>query len=244
MSRSFLSLLFGVGAFCLAASGAHAGGSWSGKDAGPVAPTWHGLYLGGHIGGGRADWSGIFEGDDAPGFIARAEGLDLGGVVGGLLVGYNFQSGPWVYGIEGDYGWMDWSDQVTDVADADDFIIGEVENLASVRGRFGYASQGLMVFATLGPAWVDATYRAHDDTSGFTGSVNLDEVGLAVGGGVEARLGSKTALRLEGLGYFFDERHDTATLTPDSAPGDFVEFEDIYVVRAAITVSLQPWLHR
>jgi len=29
------------------------------------------------------------------------------GVIGGVLAGYNWQAGPWVFGIEGDFGWTD-----------------------------------------------------------------------------------------------------------------------------------------
>src|ERR1700684_171986 len=72
----------------------------------PVAPPapWAGFYVGlegggafgssNHVGGGPNDF-----GDTTIGYKIT------GGLFGGT-VGYNFRSGPWVYGLEGDFSWM------------------------------------------------------------------------------------------------------------------------------------------
>ena len=63
------------------------------------AYDWSGFYLGVHAGyiWGR---SRVF--DDG---VLTESGAPTDGFVGGLLAGYNRQSGPFVLGLEGDFGW-------------------------------------------------------------------------------------------------------------------------------------------
>ena len=63
------------------------------------AYNWSGFYVGGHVGGlwGR---SRVF--DDG---VLTESGAATDGVVGGILAGYNWQTGPLVLGTEGDFGW-------------------------------------------------------------------------------------------------------------------------------------------
>ena len=71
----------------------------------PAAPTWTGFYLGVEAGGafGRSNQIG-----DIPGTFfgsTTRDGYNVGGALVGGAVGYNLQSGPWVYGLEGDISW-------------------------------------------------------------------------------------------------------------------------------------------
>src|SRR5713101_802845 len=60
---------------------------------------WSGFYIGGHIG---YLWGKTRVVDDG---ILTEPGAPTNGVIGGVLAGYNWQSGPLVLGIEGDIGW-------------------------------------------------------------------------------------------------------------------------------------------
>src|SRR3569832_2562043 len=66
----------------------------------PVPFTWSGFYVGinGGYGVGRSNWS-----DPATDPTQRGFNLS-GGVVGGQL-GYNWQTGPFVLGLESDLDW-------------------------------------------------------------------------------------------------------------------------------------------
>ena len=72
-----------------------------------VAPatSWSGFYLGAQGGGGWGTSNETYLGapNDAA-FIGTQSYNTSGGFVGGV-VGYNFQTGPVVFGIEGDYHW-------------------------------------------------------------------------------------------------------------------------------------------
>lgn len=64
----------------------------------PIMYDWNGAYLGGHIGylWGNADVKEEF----GPGY-----GGDFDGIIGGVIGGWNFQNGNYVFSIEGDFGW-------------------------------------------------------------------------------------------------------------------------------------------
>jgi outer membrane immunogenic protein len=72
--------------------------------------SWTGFYFGGHLGAGwaRKDWS------DLSGCLACYSPVNeltgthtAVGVLGGLQAGYNWQTGNWVFGFEGEYSWAD-----------------------------------------------------------------------------------------------------------------------------------------
>ncbi len=101
----------------------------------PTMYDWNGAYLGGHVGylWGNADVREEF----GPGY-----GGDFDGFIGGVIGGWNFQNGNWVFGIEGDFGWTgaDGTGGTTcvtqDCSDID-FYTYDMDWNAHVRGRAG-----------------------------------------------------------------------------------------------------------
>ena len=76
---------------------------------GPVyvpANTWTGFYIGAHVGGA---WSSEKVTDKNDDFLRPGASLsnDANGVFGGGQIGYNWQHGNLVFGVEGDLGVMD-----------------------------------------------------------------------------------------------------------------------------------------
>lgn len=119
---------------------------------------WRGLYGGIHLGHADAD------GDD--------------GFVGGVQLGYNWQSNQLIYGLEGDL-----SLSGTD----------SIDWLASVRGRLGYLIQpSLLVYATAGLGLVSG-----DET----------DAGFVYGLGVEGKITDTMSARLEYLAFTSDTDH-------------------------------------
>jgi len=68
-----------------------------------VAPTWTGLYVGGHIGAG---WGTIESDANIAGVLTLpVSSHNTNGMLGGLQAGYNYQMGWAVLGIEGAWSW-------------------------------------------------------------------------------------------------------------------------------------------
>jgi outer membrane immunogenic protein len=63
------------------------------------AYDWSGFYIGGHVG---YLWGKTRVADDG---VLTESGAPTNGVIGGVLAGYNWQSGPLALGVEGDFGW-------------------------------------------------------------------------------------------------------------------------------------------
>ena len=144
--------------------------------------SWTGFYIGINGGGGfgSSNW-------DLTGSRTVS-----GGLVGGT-VGYNYQFGQAVAGIEGD---VDWSG-----------INGSTSNnvcpfgcktsnswLATVRGRLGYAADSFMPYVTGGAAFGDiqASTPGFPQTSG-------DKGGWTLGAGLEAALAQNWTAKVEYL---------------------------------------------
>jgi outer membrane immunogenic protein len=153
-----------------------------------VAPpyNWTGFYVGINGGGGfgHSTISNAF----------GSTGLDVsGGLVGGTI-GYNYQTGPWVFGIEGDGDWSDIGGSTTGAACPTASC--EVRNdwLATVRGRVGYSYGRFLPYVTGGAAFGDIKLTP----AGLTGSTT-DKTGWTVGGGVEAAISGPWTAKLEYL---------------------------------------------
>ena len=95
----------------------------------PAAYNWTGFYVGINGGGGwgRSNWDGIPTGS----FNTS------GGLIGGTL-GYNWQTGPWVLGLEGDIDWANINGN-SSAAGCVPNCNTKTDWLGTIRGRVGYA---------------------------------------------------------------------------------------------------------
>ena len=152
--------------------------------------TWSGLYAGvnGQFGFGR-----FTAGDGQPGFGGPVGGL------GGVTLGYNYQSGKLLVGVEGDIGFGS-------ISSSSDYgygttTSGAIHGLGTARVRFGYVYDRALLYITGGYAGAQLDGHLND----FNGSPNLvlqDSHylnGFAVGAGVEYALTTKISVKGEYL---------------------------------------------
>ena len=143
--------------------------------------NWTGFYIGINGGGGfgRSQW------DSTGGFNTS------GGLVGGT-VGYNYQFGQGVVGLEGDIDWAD----INGTTNAACPLGCKTSDhwLSTVRGRLGYAADRFMPFVTGGAAFGDI--RA--STPGFAGGNNTN-AGWTVGAGLEFAIAGNWTAKAEYL---------------------------------------------
>jgi outer membrane immunogenic protein len=175
----------------------------------PVAPAdsvfiWTGGYVGiqGGYGWADADFS-------VPDFGFNGNIDPDSGFVGGL-VGFNYQSGSFVGGIEADVNYSGLNDDFSVLGEDVD---AEINWFGSIRGRAGFAFDRTLVFGTAGVAFAGAdvdTDNFSNDSTSFTG--------WTVGAGVEHAFIDNWTVRAEYRYYDFGNE-DIDLDTP--VDGDF-----------------------
>ena len=144
-----------------------------------IAPfSWSGFYVGANAGyaWGKADLTGpagtTFTTDTQNGLLA------------GITLGYNLQTGVWVWGIEGDvdYAWIKGNAVNTVGVGCAGGGGCDIKNtfFATPRGRIGYAWDRFMPFITGGAAFANAKISSPAGTSD-----TKTNVGWTVGAGLE-----------------------------------------------------------
>jgi outer membrane immunogenic protein len=123
--------------------------------------NWGGLYVGGHLGGGWAHkhWSspgfGCVGGTGTIGCLSDLGSHQANGLLGGGQAGFNWQSGSWVFGIEGQFSFASLTgdhsltNKITSADGLSTFTGTErfstkVRDLGTIAGRIG------MVLAPMG----------------------------------------------------------------------------------------------
>ncbi len=143
--------------------------------------SWTGFYLGVNGGGafGGSSWTSSGSRDVS------------GGLVGSTL-GYNYQVGQAVFGIEGDIDWADIDGSTTTGCPAG----CKTSNswLSTVRGRLGYAADRFMPYVTGGAAFGNIVAS----TPGFA-AAGADKTGWTIGGGIEAAIAGHWTAKVEYL---------------------------------------------
>ena len=142
--------------------------------------NWTGPYIG--ISGGYGFGSSDFTGGGS---------VDPKGGLFGATLGYNWQMGALVTGIEGDISWSGLRDSGTCALGA-----CRVENnwLGTVRGRLGYNAGRWMPYVTGGLAVGDI-----DASIAGAGSSHETKAGWTVGAGIEAAIAGPWTAKVEYL---------------------------------------------
>ena len=165
------------------------------KDAPPAyAFSWTGLYVGGHAGLMTGNTQGTPDLGDPDANQFFATDYDMNGGLFGGHVGYNYQVGSAVLGIEGSFsGSTAQGDGSSGI-----FLTSERELnwLATVTGRIGYAMGRSLVYAKGGVAWGEL------QTDVKLGGFNImsgeeTHVGWTAGLGVEHALTDHVTVRIE-----------------------------------------------
>ena len=172
--------------------------------------TWEGPYVGIHV--GASDMTGGYEattGSCAPCRVLNLEGETTG--FGGQ-VGYNFQAGRYVFGIEG-------SLTSTDISEASDqVIVGGVAGTrpeftrstdwtATITPRAGVLFNSTLVYAKAGWAYASTTVGHFTGGGGTYQSQDDTRTGWVVGAGIEHPFNDHLTGRVEFENMDFGSTH-------------------------------------
>ncbi|RUT32697.1 porin family protein [Arsenicitalea aurantiaca] len=154
---------------------------------------WTGAYVGVHAGygWGTVDWAEVAVTPETGEF-------DIDGWLAGVQAGYNVNLDGVVLGIEGDIAWADFSG-TDEAAGGSIDIEGQVNWLATLRGRVGFAADAFLIYGTAGVAFAGTDA---DLTPGTSNASNT-HTGWVVGAGVEAMVTDNISLKAEYLYHDF-----------------------------------------
>ena len=230
--------------------------------------TWTGFYVGVNAGFAwqdrRRDRVDVpadsivgFGGNPAVTVVFTDDRDDEGGFTGGGQVGFNWQTGMFVWGIEADLQYADLSrgsratqsytiDGVSATA-GDPFIVRRgvgVDWFGTVRGRLGIALDRTLIYGTGGFAYGGSD----NDCRGFGSFTCDDDVrgGYAVGGGLEYAFTNNITAKIEGLYVNLErDRRTTGSVLDPATNTLFLDErrrdDDFAVVRAGLNFKFGSW---
>ncbi len=188
----------------------------------PVAPAWSwtGFYIGvnGGYGFGNSTWN-------VPGFSSGSYKVN-GGMAGGTL-GYNYQIGQLVLGIEGDYDWQNTRGSAPNCAifGAPGTSCDTASNwIGTIRGRVGYAFDRIMIYGTAGGAVTDIKASA----SALPWASNT-EWGWTAGAGIEGAITDNLTAKVEYLYAGFQKDTSCPLASCGFAPSPSVSLNESMV---------------
>jgi outer membrane immunogenic protein len=179
----------------------------------PPVFTWTGFELGVHVGGGVGQTSAELEGASVTTFepLIFSNSYDTTGVFGGVHLGYNYQMGPIVVGVQGEYNFAGITGSASNIAL--NYEETAIREFGSADGRIGFAWDRLMIYAIGGFAYGDIRGQINcgDILCGlfvppalFTGlripvtnDFAANRYGYDVGGGLEYNLMGNWTVRAE-----------------------------------------------
>ena len=165
------------------------------------APTWTGIYIGGHLGGalGTSDWTDTF-----PGFVGVNDAnVAPSGFIGGGQIGFNYQINRLVLGVEGRGSWSSLSGTVDNCFQnfPPQSCTTKADWFATLTGRLGFAWDRALFYAKGGAAWGHFKYDNPCPTCNFGTAEDwvADETrsGWTAGGGIEYQLTNMWSVNLE-----------------------------------------------
>jgi outer membrane immunogenic protein len=151
-----------------------------------AAPSWAGWYIGGHAGVASVEINRDFTDGGTDDFSGRRTSF-----IGGGQIGYNWQSGTLVYGLEADGSFLS-GKQSFDDGDASN----KLPWLVTARLRMGLAVGDTMAYVTGGVAFGQVKTAIFDFE---TYSQSKTRIGWTIGGGVEHMINRNWSIGLEGL---------------------------------------------
>lgn len=167
--------------------------------------NWTGFYVGGNGGYGWSSGTSnsVITGGLLNGATSTGSGNMSGGIAGGQI-GFNWQSGSFVFGVEGDYQWSGQKKTKTFGCGIGCTIseTSGIDSFGTARARVGAAFDRVLVYATGGAAWTSASDALNASAGGITAnllSASGNKVGWTIGAGLEAALIDNWSAKIEYL---------------------------------------------
>ncbi len=157
----------------------------------PPVFSWTGFYLGAHVGAGWGTREFDFNDLTVAAPFAWNAGIPLNGVLGGGQIGYNFQFGWAVLGVEADGSWA--SLRGSGICNTTTFFLNcsaKANGFATVTARLGADFDRTLVYLKGGAAWMreDSTISnvaLPPLATAFSSTLSNNRSGYTIGMGIE-----------------------------------------------------------
>ena len=182
-----------------------------------VAPafSWNGFYIGGHTGVavGKTSTSNNAPYDGFNAGVPLSYNLHPVGIFGGGQLGYNWQYGAYVFGLEGDIGYLGLNDNTS--APPGQYVSSQYGWYGTITGRVGLAMYDrLLAYVKGGAAVASITNSAGALVGGVLDPNDFSETkktrwGWTVGSGFEYALNQSWSVKSEYLYMNFGKLNST-----------------------------------
>lgn len=165
--------------------------------------SWTGFYVGANIGGVRAENESQEVGnltwfDNAP---TPVYGASATGAIGGIQAGYNWQFQRFVLGVEGDVSAASANANTSRLTSFASTMVqtASLANLATFRGRAGFALDNALLYLTAGVATGNVHDRVVDPNNAVIWDTGGWRTGWTAGGGIEYAVARNWTVKAEAL---------------------------------------------
>ena len=192
---------------------------------------WSGLYIGLNGGGGSSHdcwWVSdpVFEG------CHNAKGGTFGG-----QIGYRWQAAHWVFGIEGQGNWADFSGSNGSLAGPEVAVMygqnigayydnnvnrSRIDSFGLITGQVGYAWNNVLLYVKGGAAVVGGKFDVlRKDNGDLRGSVSNSQWGSTVGAGLEVGFAPNWSVGVEYDHIFLGDRNGVCIENAHPCPTNY-----------------------
>jgi outer membrane immunogenic protein len=180
-----------------------------------AAYDWSGFYIG--INGG---WADTYDRRISPAAGLMGNYDVNGGTVGGQ-VGYRWQQGNFVFGLEAQGNWADLNGSTANLVLPGGVVHSKLDAFGLFTGQVGYAWNNVLLYAKGGAAVTDRNYDLIAPTGNLFASTGYDtRWSPTVGAGLEYGFAPNWSIGVE-YNHIFEDRHGATFVTPAgiSIPG-------------------------
>jgi outer membrane immunogenic protein len=169
---------------------------------------WSGFYVG--INGG---WAETNDRRVTPAGALLGDYDPNGGTIGGQ-VGYRWQTGPWVFGLEAQGNWADLTGSTGNLLLPGALIRSRMDAFGLFTGQVGYAWNNVLLYAKGGAAVTDRSYDFVGPGGALASNTGYDtRWSPTVGVGLEYGFAPSWSIGVE-YNHIFEDRHGATFTTP------------------------------
>src|SRR5271170_187740 len=198
----------------------------------PAAFDWSGFYAGGHVAYGQGGASSTLSNPNPSGV-----GNSFGSLYGGLQAGYNYVlPSRLLLGLEADISFPNFFEDgtiFTAGTAAGTTVTDQIDYIATLRGRLGYAFDHWLIYGTGGLAWSQARFGETPGVASAEDKILLTRSGWTLGLGAEVAIASNWTARIE---YLYDDFGTVAGVFPSGT--SYQSLFDIQTLRLGLNRKL------